>query len=741
MSEGNGLRDNLYGFIPIPQRFMALIDTMEFQRLRYIKQLALATQVFPGAEHTRFTHSIGTFHLMRKVLVHFRRYFADVGVSALSNQKNHDAILAAALLHDIGHGPFSHVFEEVMADINKTKDQCSHLEWTSRIISDPRTGIHKALKDNFDDDFWKMVVEYINYKGTSSCNRMFASLISGQFDVDRMDYILRDAHNIGVTYGRVDIEKLILGLEVTVGKTGDMILCFREEYLSDLEEFLFSRLQMYRNIYYHPYKLCTEAVLRKIFREARMLYRCGLLPVRDIPRALISLFSSAELTVEEYCSLDDQVIMGAIRCWSNIDLPVLKDLAQLCATLFSHGNLIKATLRDYRPVTVERFKRRLQDTIAKGWQNSAIASDKVCKLREALTKLNSKGIGDSAFYIEKQASVSLYTETVSQETIYILKKDGSLGKLKEISPFISALDLINIQDGYGAVYLHKDILRDYIRLDDIIGGETIMENIEKVISSARGKIEIEKKYQIEGNHQDTQRRIINSLLRQGYIISSGGKGIKELNYDSLPQRVQVDTYFDTDNGELRRRSSPIRVRKIEDEDGYCWTFKLPTKSESSGEAGQLERFEEEERADTNLISDPENQKTIINFLDYYNSLVSEDGKVNVDELLPGLKPVVTITNSRTKLKVESSDGAEVYEMVFDDVRFAKPHQQDDGVRVHHVEIEIKSANLSRLRMLKMTSSLEIDLKGSINQLTDSKYELAWRQLYDHTALNQDIAGH
>ena len=272
------IRDNVYGDIEIPSKFARLLNTCEFQRLRRIKQLATADHVFPGATHSRFSHSIGTYYIMTKILMHFEKILKAVGEEQYIKEEEKDAILAAALLHDIGHGPFSHEFE--MSKISS--NHFTHEEWTIKIIENEQTEVNKELK-KWGEEMPQKVIEYINYrsevkKGEEESlsyikdgNRpdfkfIFMSLVSSQLDADRMDYLLRDSFNCGVPHGKFDSSNLIEGMSIAIAGDGKFRVCIKKNYLAIVEEYFYARYQMYRNIYYHPEKVLSEKILEKILR-------------------------------------------------------------------------------------------------------------------------------------------------------------------------------------------------------------------------------------------------------------------------------------------------------------------------------------------------------------------------------------------------------------------------------------------------------------------------------------------
>ena len=320
------IRDNIYGNICIPYKIRLLVDCKEFQRLRRITQLATAGQVFPGAVQNRFSHSLGVYHLMDKIVCHFEKKLRSIGYEDSIKEKDKDAILVAALLHDVGHGPFSHAFED--AGINR--DTFSHEYWTERIITSQETDINQTLQAVWGQDFPELVMSYIDCRnevkgGKFEQNRyskdglnlkfIFASLVSSQLDADRMDYLLRDSRACGVTYGQFDLDRLIEGMSIAINSDGELKVGIEEEYISNVEEYFYARYLMYNNIYYHPFKVLTEKLLQDILREACDAYIKGALKSNELPPILAEIFNHATMSLEDFCGLDDHVIMGAMQVW------------------------------------------------------------------------------------------------------------------------------------------------------------------------------------------------------------------------------------------------------------------------------------------------------------------------------------------------------------------------------------------------------------------------------------------
>src|SRR3982750_2424445 len=229
---------------------MRLIDAAEFQRLRRIKQLGLGLYTYQGAEHSRFTHSLGAFHLMTRVLDRFSERYSIAPA-------DRTAARAAALLHDVGHGSFSHVMEKLLG--------FHHEAWTVSAVLSEETEIGRVLR-SYSAALPHRVASIIEGKFQPAA---LAQLVSSQLDVDRMDYLLRDSLMTGAKYGIYDLEWIINALQID--EENDRIYVAARG-LYAVEEYLQARYYMFRQVYFHRTLRSAEAVLRSIIRRALHLF-------------------------------------------------------------------------------------------------------------------------------------------------------------------------------------------------------------------------------------------------------------------------------------------------------------------------------------------------------------------------------------------------------------------------------------------------------------------------------------
>ncbi len=300
LDEEKVFKDPVHRYIHVKDRLIwELIGTKEFQRLRRIKQLGTSYLTFHGAEHSRFGHSLGVYEITRKMVDVFEN-------RPFWNAEERLLCLTAALLHDVGHGPFSHSFEKVF--------DTDHESFTRQIILGD-TEIHNVLS-KVDKDFPTKVSEVI---GKTYKNKLVVSMISSQIDADRMDYLLRDAFYTGVSYGHFDLERIWRVMR----PTEDQVV-IKHSGMHAVEDYIMSRYQMYWQVYFHPVTRSAEVILAKILHRAKALYEEGY-AFKHEPAELIPLFNGS-LTLENYFALDEAVIMYYFQMWQKEDDGILKDL-------------------------------------------------------------------------------------------------------------------------------------------------------------------------------------------------------------------------------------------------------------------------------------------------------------------------------------------------------------------------------------------------------------------------------
>ena len=308
-------RDPVHNFIRVQyQVILDLIGTSEFQRLRRIKQLGVASAVFHGAEHSRFSHSLGVYEIARQFADHLEKFYpTQEPGDGLWDPSERLLLVTSALLHDLGHGPYSHTFEHIF--------NTDHESYTQQIILSPETEINQVLRQ-VAPDFPAKVASVI---AKTYENPQVVQLISSQIDADRMDYLLRDAYYSGATYGEFDLARIIHVMRPYKGG-----IAFDQKGMYAVEDYVVSRYQMYVQVYFHPVSRSFEVLLQHLLERAKFLYdeskTDSRISTSFISPALMPLFAG-EFTLEQYLMLDDSVMLANISEWRLADDAILADLA------------------------------------------------------------------------------------------------------------------------------------------------------------------------------------------------------------------------------------------------------------------------------------------------------------------------------------------------------------------------------------------------------------------------------
>ena len=271
-----------------------LLNAAEFQRLRRIRQLGLASLAYPGADHSRYSHSLGVMETARKMLKRLGEFFT-------IDAEQQTLCVIAALLHDVGHGPFSHVFERVAG--------VGHEETGRRIILDPEGQLHQLLAE-FDPQLPTRLVDLFECRP----NRTFYNdVLASQLDADRFDYLLRDNLMTGSQYGTFDLGWLLQAL--TIDPETDR-LAVTHKGISAVENYLQARYHMYRNVYFHKVVRSAEGMLRLALQRARRLAVQDRLPWPPRDHPVHKGLLGQQLSVAEFADLDDVSMLHSFKLWS-----------------------------------------------------------------------------------------------------------------------------------------------------------------------------------------------------------------------------------------------------------------------------------------------------------------------------------------------------------------------------------------------------------------------------------------
>ncbi|HEY9009216.1 HD domain-containing protein [Ohtaekwangia sp.] len=394
MNKKKIINDPVYGFITIPSELIFdLISHPYFQRLRHIKQLGLTEFVYPAAHHSRFQHALGAMHLMGKVLDTLRLKGAEI------SPDEYGAAQIAVLLHDMGHGPFSHALEYTLLPGVK-HESLSYL-------------FMETLNDEFNGALSLAMKIFRN----SYERKFFHQLVSSQLDIDRLDYLKRDCFFTGVHEGNIGVERIIAMLRIHNDE-----LVVEEKGILNIENFLNARRFMYWQVYLHKVSVSSERMLINTIRRAQKLMQAG--EELEASRAL-TLFLKHDYTLTDFQNdpgllksfgqLDDNDIWGAMKCWRNHPDEILSMLSEMLLT----RNL---------------FQIRLS--------NEPISKNTIEKIREAIAEAyNTLRAETSYLYSYGTVTNEAYTEG---QQINILMKSGELLNIAHASdlPNITAISKI-----------------------------------------------------------------------------------------------------------------------------------------------------------------------------------------------------------------------------------------------------------------------------------------------------------
>lgn len=306
------IKDPLYKQIFVEPEHKQLLDCKEFQRLRFIKQTTFVDLVYPNANHTRFSHSLGVYHLMKKVI---NNRLMDI------DDKNKDLLLKAALLHDIGHGPFSHFWEQLFPHFDHEK--------SSRAIL--KTMGLDGVADLLDG---KHPLYY---------------LISSTIDVDKLDYMARDSYFSGVSYGVAEVDFIIDHMYVKDGK-----LVIKPSALSSVEDLITQRVNLFKTVYFHKFAIECDFLFKRLFQRVREIIKEG--GVIRVNSHLRAFFDKTD-TVDDLLALNDVIIIAQIFEWANHSDPILSDLA----SMFVERKKFKIINLKYQKVDIEKIKKKVAE--------------------------------------------------------------------------------------------------------------------------------------------------------------------------------------------------------------------------------------------------------------------------------------------------------------------------------------------------------------------------------------------
>ena len=381
-AEQKVMRDTVHGYIHVNyQVIWDLINAPEFQRLRRIHQLGGTYMVYHTAEHSRFSHSLGVYEVVRQMIEKVS------GLKESLSEEEQIALLCAGLLHDVGHGPFSHAFESVTS--------VHHETFTDRIIREP-SEINRILKQA-SPDLPDIVSDIIAHRHERT---LLTQIISSQLDADRMDYLLRDSYFTGVSYGEFDLQRILRTMKLK----GDRIV-MKESGIHAVEDYIMARYQMYWQVYLHPASRSFEGILLSIFSRMRDLMTTNP-ELLDCVAFFKPFLNNTEISLEDHFKLDEPAVTHGFTVLTDSDDPILKDLAL---------RLLNRVLFQYEDLT---------------------GTNQLEKIRRATTQ---NGYDASYYVVEDFTTQTLYQKPYRKEDtnsgIYVSIK-GDLVELSEASSIV-----------------------------------------------------------------------------------------------------------------------------------------------------------------------------------------------------------------------------------------------------------------------------------------------------------------
>ncbi len=309
LDETKVLKDPVHSYIHIHYEVIwNCLDSKEFQRLRRIRQLGGDFQVYPTAEHSRFSHSLGVYEIVRRMVTEVKTLCAEL------TEYEKVCVMLAGLLHDVGHGPFSHAFEHVTNH--------SHEEYTAKIIlgDTELNSILRAVSKKMPED----IVSIIQHTHE---NDILNQIVSGQLDADRMDYLLRDSYFTATSYGQFDLERILRTMRVRKTSEGRKVIVVKHTGIHSVEDYIMARYQMYWQVYYHPVARSYEAVFIQLFNRLKDIFKDNKDYFEDM-KVLIPFLEKVEVSEEEYFRLDENSLLYCCALIQDKDDVIAADLAK-----------------------------------------------------------------------------------------------------------------------------------------------------------------------------------------------------------------------------------------------------------------------------------------------------------------------------------------------------------------------------------------------------------------------------
>ena len=309
LDETKVLKDPVHSYIHIHYEVIwNCLDSKEFQRLRRIRQLGGDFQVYPTAEHSRFSHSLGVYEIVRRMVTEVKSLCVEL------TEYEKVCVMLAGLLHDVGHGPFSHAFEHITNH--------SHEEYTAKIILD-NTELNAILRAVSE----KLPLDIVSIIQHTHENDILNQIVSGQLDADRLDYLLRDSYFTATSYGQFDLERILRTMRVRKTNEGRKVIVVKYTGIHSVEDYIMARYQMYWQVYYHPVARSYEAVFIQLFNRLKDIFKVDKDYFEDM-KVLIPFLEKSEVSVDEYFKLDENSLLYCCALIQDKEDKIAADLAK-----------------------------------------------------------------------------------------------------------------------------------------------------------------------------------------------------------------------------------------------------------------------------------------------------------------------------------------------------------------------------------------------------------------------------
>ena len=336
LDETKVLKDPVHSYIHIHYEVIwNCLDSKEFQRLRRIRQLGGDFQVYPTAEHSRFSHSLGVYEIVRRMVTEVKSLCVEL------TEYEKVCVMLAGLLHDVGHGPFSHAFEHITNH--------SHEEYTAKIIlgNTELNAILRAVSEKLPQD----IVAIIQHTHE---NDILNQIVSGQLDADRMDYLLRDSYFTATSYGQFDLERILRTMRVRKTAEGRKVIVVKYTGIHSVEDYIMARYQMYWQVYYHPVARSYEAVFIQLFNRLKDIFKGDKDYFEDM-KVLVPFLEKSEVSVDEYFKLDENSLLYCCALIQDKEDKIAADLARR----LQNRNLFEYV--DYNEENLAQIKNMLKE--------------------------------------------------------------------------------------------------------------------------------------------------------------------------------------------------------------------------------------------------------------------------------------------------------------------------------------------------------------------------------------------